>query len=303
MRGYSPLFAVRRLLPFFLLPLAALAAPGETSLAEVQALFAAGRLPETIAPLEKMHADAPASVEVALLLARAYNGVGRRDQGIELLEPFVASHPDDPQVLGLYAGQCMLRAGELGTSFRALRLARRGSALMERAVALAPGDIGYREGLVDFYRQAPAIAGGGLEKARAHADAIARLDPVRGAAWQASILMEERRYDDALAACDAALAARPDDYVALFTLGRTVSECGLRLADGEAALRRCLAMTPKASEPSHAGVWYRLGLIAEKKGDVAAARQAYQASLEREPTFNRPAEGLKRLDAKAAREH
>ena len=277
----------------------ALASPDDAALSEVRALLAAGRLPETLAPLEKLHAEHPVSVEVALLLARAYNGVGRRDQGIELLEPFVASHPDDPQVLGLYAGQCMLRAGELGTSFRALRLARRGSALMERAVTLAPQDIGYREGLVDFYRQAPAIAGGGLEKARAHADAIARIDPVRGAAWQASILMEEKRYADALAACDAALAARPDDYVALFTLGRTVSESGLRLADGEAALRRCLAMTPKPSEPSHAGVWYRIGLIAEKNGDFAAARSAYRASLEREPTFNRPAEGLKRIDAAA----
>lgn len=287
---------MRRLFSLFLLPLVVFAAPNEAALEEVRALFAAGRLPETIAPLEKLHAQAPDSVEAALLLAQAYNGVGRRDQGIELLEPFVAAHPDDPRLLGLYAGQCMLRAGELGTSFRALRLARRGSAMMERAVTLAPDEIGYREGLVDFYRQAPAIAGGGLEKARAHADAIARLDPVRGAAWQASILMEEKRYAEALAACDAALAARPDDYVALFTLGRTVSECGLRLADGDAALRRCLAMIPKASEPSHAGVWYRIGLIAEKKGDLAAAREAYGAALKREPTFNRPAEGLKRLD-------
>lgn len=297
----SPPPFVRRLLQLFLFPLIALSEPADAAMDEVRVLLAAGRLPETIAPLEKLHADAPDSVEIALLLARAYNGVGRRDQGIDLLEPFVAAHPDNPQLLGLYAGQCMLRAGELGTSFRALRLARRGSALMERAVTLAPADIGYREGLVDFYRQAPAIAGGGLEKARVHADAIARIDPVRGAAWQASILMEEKRYTEALAACDAALAVRPDDYVALFTLGRTVSECGLRFADGETALRRCLAMVPKASEPSHAGVWYRIGLIAEKKGDLEAARAAYQASLEREPSFNRPAEGLERLAAAAKR--
>jgi tetratricopeptide (TPR) repeat protein len=290
---------VLRPLVFLLLPLVAFSAPDDSALKEAGALLATGRLPEALAPLETLHAASPQSVEVALLLARTYNGVGRRDQGIALLEPFVAAHPDNPQILGLYAGQCMLRAGELGASFRALRLARRGSALMERAVVLAPGDISYREGLVDFYRQAPAIAGGGLEKARAHADAIARLDPVRGAAWQASILMEEKRYADALAACEAALAVRPDDYVALFTLGRTVSESGLRLDDGDSALRRCLAMTPKASEPSHAGVWYRIGLIAEKKGDLSAARSAYQASLEREPTFNRPAEGLARLDASA----
>ncbi len=268
------------------------------TLAEAQALIDAQRLPEAKEPLEKLVAREPANLEAILLLARVYNGMGRRDEGIRLLEPVVEAHPNEPRVLGLYAGQCLLRAGELGAGFRALRLARRGRELMERAAALAPGDISFREGLVDFYRQAPALAGGSLEKARAHADAIAKIDPVRGAAWQAAILMEEGKSAEALAACDAALAARPDDYVALFTLGRTVSECGLRLDDGERALRRCLTMAPAASEPSHAGVHYRLGLIAERRGEIGAAREAYKASLALEPLFDRPAEALKRLDGK-----
>jgi predicted Zn-dependent protease len=253
------------------------------------------RLPEAREPLEALLAREPGNLEATLLLARVYNGMGRRDQGIALLEPMVEAHPRDSRVLGLYAGQCMLRAGELGLGLRALRLARRGSETMERAVALAPDDISYREGLVDFYRQAPRLAGGSLEKARHHADAIARIDPVRGAAWQASILLEEKKPTAALAACDAALAARPDDYVALFTLGRVVSETGLRLADGEAALRSCLARVPTPSEPSHAGVWYRLGVIAERRGDLDAARAAHRESLALEPSFNRPAEALERL--------
>lgn len=264
-------------------------------IAEARALIAASRLPEARAPLEALLRREPGHLEAALALTDVYNGLGRRDQAIDLLEPFLKKHPDDPRLLGAYAGQCMLRAGELGLGFRALRLARRGGELMERAVSLAPTDIAYREGLVDFYRQAPAIAGGGLEKARRHADEIARLDPVRGAAWQASILVQEKKFPEALAACDAALAARPDDYVALFTLGRTVAESGLRLADGDTALRRCLARVPAPSEPSHAGVWFRLGLIAEHRGDRASARAAYEKSLELEPNFTRPAEAMKRL--------
>jgi len=268
----------------------------EEALASARSLLAASRLPEAREPLEALLKREPDHLEAALLLADVYNGLGRRDQAIDLLEPFVAKHPEHARVLGTYAGQCMLRAGELGFGFRALRLARRGRELMERAAALAPGNIAYREGLVDFYRQAPSLAGGDLEKARAHADAIARLDPVRGAAWQASILVQEKRFPEALAACDTALAARPDDYVALFTLGRTVSECSQRLDDGEAALRRCLERAPAPSEPSHAGVWFRIGLISEHRGDRAAARAAYAKSLELEPNFNRPAEALKRLD-------
>ena len=65
--------------------------------------------------------------------------------------------------------------------------------------------------------------------------------------------------------------------------------------DGEAALRRCLALVPASSEPSHAMVWYRLGLIAEHRGDLNAARAAFAKALELEPNFTRPAEALKRL--------
>jgi tetratricopeptide (TPR) repeat protein len=263
---------------------------------EARALIEGHRLPEAREPLEKLLSREPDNLEARLLLARVYNGVGRRDEGIELLEPAVAAHPDDARVLGLYGGQCLLRAGELGLGLRALRLARRGRDLMERAVLLAPNDISYREGLVDFYRQAPMVAGGSLEKARGHAQAITRLDPVRGGAWEAAILVQEKRFPEAMAACDQALAARPDDYAALFSLGRTVSESGLRLDDGERSLRRCLEMVPAPSEPSHAGVYYRLGLIAELRDDKIAARELYRSSLKLEPTFNRPAEALKRMD-------
>lgn len=275
-------------------------APAADVIAEATRLIDAKRLPEARGPLEALVKREPGHLEALLLLAKVYNSMGRREEGIRLLEPALEIHPNDARVLGLYAGQCLLRAGELGGGWRALRLARRGRELMERAVALAPDDISYREGLVDFYRQAPGIAGGSLAKAREHALAITILDPVRGAAWMASILMEEKRYEEALAACDAALLARPDDYVALFTLGRTVSECGIRLDEGENALRRCLGMNPSASEPSHAGVWFRLGMIAERRGDLAGARAAYQAALALEPAYNRPTEALQRLKAQAA---
>jgi tetratricopeptide (TPR) repeat protein len=267
-----------------------------TVLAEARRLVEAQRLPEAREPLEQLLLREPENLEAALLLGRVYDRTGRRDETIELLEPFVSRHPNNVRVIGLYAGSCMLRAGELGIGFRALRLARRGRELMERAVTLDPADIAYREGLVDFYRQAPGLAGGSMTKAREHADAIAAIDPVRGAAWQASLLLQENKIAEALAACDTALRARPDDYVALFTLGKTVSESGLRLDDGEAALRRCLDVVPRPSEPSHAGVWYRLGLIAEHRKNLPAARAAYTESLKLEPQFNRPAEALARLE-------
>jgi tetratricopeptide (TPR) repeat protein len=299
---YLPLTS--RLMPLFLLlgfalraePAASAGAQADAAKrVEMSALIDAQRLPEARQPLEALLARSPTDLETIMLLARVYNGLGRRDEVITLLEPAVAAHPNEARVLGLYAGNCMLRAGELSPGFRSLRLARRGHEVMEQAVLLAPKEISYREGLVDFYRQAPRIAGGDMAKAQSHALAIAKLDPVRGAAWQASIYLQQKKLPEALAACDRALAARPDDYVALFTLGRAVAESGRRLEEGEAALRRCLAKVPLESEPSHAAVLYRIGLIKELRKDISGARAAYQAALALEPNFNRPAEELKRL--------
>ncbi len=263
--------------------------------AEARALFDASRLPEAREPLEALLAREPRHLEASLLLAGVYDGLQRREDAIRLLEPLLKLHPNDARVVAIYAGQCLLRAGELGAGFRALRLARRGSELMERAIELDPQEIAYREGLVDFYRQAPRIAGGSREKAFRHAEGIARLDPVRGASWQATLLLEEGRPHEALAAAERALAARPDDYAALFTFGRTVSETGLRLAEGDHALRSLLARQPGPDEPTHAAVWFRLGLIAERNADPAGARAAYEKALALEPGFSRPAEALRRL--------
>ena len=274
-------------------------APGaEPLLVEARRYVEEQRLPEARAPLEQLLAAQPGHPEATILLAQVNDRTGRRDEALALLEPLAARFPENPRIIGLYAGICMLRAGELGVSLRSMRLARRGRELMEKAVTLDPNDIAYREGLVDFYRQAPPLVGGDMAKARKQAEAITRLDPVRGGAWQASILIQEKKYDEALAACDAALRLKPDDYIALFTLGRTAAECGRRLQDGEAALRRCLEIVPRPSEPSHAGVWHWLGQIAEKRPDLAAARAAYTKALAMEPSFNRPAEALERLNKK-----
>jgi len=276
---------------------AALAAPSAAdTLAEARRLIANSRLPEAREPLADLLTREPANLDARILLADVLGRLHRREEALELLKPALKEHPANADLLGAYAGQCLLRAGELGTGFRALLLARRGRETMERAVLLAPANLSLREGLIEFYRQAPSLAGGDLDKARGHAAALTKLDPVRGAVWSASLLIEEKRYAEALAACDAALAARPDDYLALFILGRTVSESGLRLDDGEAALRRCLEHAPKTIEPDQSAVYYRLGMIAEKRGNRAAARAAYERALAAHPTFSGPAEALKRVN-------
>ncbi|WP_052361158.1 tetratricopeptide repeat protein [Geminisphaera colitermitum] len=132
------------------------------------------------------------------------------------------------------------------------------------------------------------IAGGSRAKALAHAQAATRLDPLRGGLLEASIHADEKRFTEALALCDAALAAAPDNYLALYTLGRIAADSGLRPADGTAALLRCLTLKPTPAEPPHSAVYFRLGLIAEKQNHRDEARAHFATSLRLAPAY-RPA--------------
>jgi tetratricopeptide (TPR) repeat protein len=87
-----------------------------------------------------------------------------------------------------------------------------------------------------------------------------------------------RRYDDALAACGAALQIRPADAEALRDRGHYFLNAG-RIDDGLADLQKAEAL-------SHAdrGVFYHLGLAYYLKGDFAHAAEAYERCVEASPS-------------------
>lgn len=281
------LFALILLLP------SALAAD---SLRDAVDLFKAGRVPEARPILEKLVETTPRDVQARLYLARSLSLMHERDAAIDLLADTLKLAPDDHVVLAEYGGACLHRAGELGTGLRALMLARKGRNALETAAGMQPDSVVYHEGLVDFYRQAPAIAGGSLTKARQHAEAVARLDPVRGKLLLASLAAQEDDPAGALAICREVIAAQPDHYLALYTFGRAATDTGLALDEAERYLRRCIELTPSPSEPNHAGAYYRLGMAAEKSGRRDDARALYRKSLELEPGFSKAEEALAALN-------
>ncbi len=198
-------------------------------------------------------------------------------------------------------------------------LARRTKAEFERAAALAPDYIEAREGLLEYYLAAPGILGGSTDKARAEAAEISKRNPFRGSVLEitialrtndttaairgyesliaanpdsaglysafANLLATQRRWSDAWKAVDRLNALRPDWAPARYAIGRMAAESGERLDQGEAALRAYLTQPPEAGQPSHAGAHWRLGMIAEKRGDRAGARREYEAALALDPNL------------------
>ena len=91
------------------------------------------------------------------------------------------------------------------------------------------------------------------------------------------------------------LKAHPDYYLALYSIGRTAAQTGQRLERGDETLRRCLELPPGKGEPGHAAVQWRLGNIAEKRGDPAGARAHYEAGLKDDPNFPQLTASLAKL--------
>jgi tetratricopeptide (TPR) repeat protein len=284
---------------FFLFLLIVLVLPARAAdspaLTAAIALFDAKRVPEARAQLADIVAREPKNIRALWYLGRSEFAMQRREEAAATLAKAAELSPRDHRILADFGSASLLRATELGVSFRAIGFARRGRNALEQAVLLAPEITGYREGLVQFYTRAPAIAGGSFAKAYEHIAEISKLDPARGTVIRANTLASEKRYDEALAACEAFLAEHPDHYLALYTLGRIASETGRDLARGEAALRRCLQIPPKIQEPDHAGAHYRLGMIAEKTARPADARREYQAAVALEPEFPEAKAALARL--------
>ncbi len=259
------------------------------------ALFDAKRVPEARAELAALVAREPKNIRALWYLGRSELAMQRREDAAATLGKAAELAPGDHRILADYGSASLLRATELGASFSAIGHARRGRTALEQAVKLSPDTVAYREGLVQFYTRAPGFAGGSFDKAYAHIAEISKRDPARGTVIRANTLASEKRYAEALEVCEKFIIDHPDNYLALYTLGRIASETGLHLARGETALRRCLQLTPRIEEPDHAGAHYRLGMIAEKASRPADARRDYQAALALEPVFPEASAALARL--------
>lgn len=262
---------------------------------EARALFEAHRFPEAQAVIEKIAAAEPDNAE-----AQYYLGVLalRRqdiDAAIAHLERATALAPkSSPYMLelgGAY-GQAAMKAGLLAK----WGLAKKAKAALEQAVALDPENLAAHQGLLNYYQMAPSFAGGSMPKAYEQAEEIRRRNPAWGATALVPLYLKDQKFDDAFTVLDVALKANPDDYYLTYQIGRVADISGQRLERGEQALHRCLELSPKGNQPPHAAVHWRLGNLALKRGDVAAARAAYEKSLALDPKFKEATAALAKLN-------
>lgn len=303
---------------------AARAAPGELA-----ALLAARKLPEAEALARDMTARNPRDDFAWWVLAQAVAGdPKKRDALLPQVEQCVAELPQ--------SARCHHAAGTLYASLATsaglssgLKYAGRIKDSFLRAVELDPGSYEMRRGLIQFYLQAPGVAGGSVRRAVAQAEAFAALDPPRGRLLRAEVHAYEKEWDAAEAqlagvqahhdaqlaeqqqaarvtlgfallnakepqrarqAFEAALAAAPG--MALAHLGR-----GRALLDQQQVDAALVALERSVALDARGGAHYRLGMAYELKGERQKAAAAFEQFLGYRPTGPGADEARKRLAA------
>ena len=112
-------------------------------------------------------------------------------------------------------------------------------------------------------------------------------DAAAGLAF-ATVYLTEEKFDQAFREFDELLRQKPDDFFALYQIGRCAALSGMQLDRGLAALQRCLQLPLPADTDRRttlANIHYRLGNILEKKGDPAAAQAEYTVARQVYPDF------------------
>lgn len=296
------------------------------SLERAAALVDAGQYAEARVLLVRLAKAHPRDDRVAAYLGRAFFGLEQYGEAITWFEKAVALVPQSSDH-HVWLGHAALEEVQRASIFRKLPLASKARKALERAVELDPANVEARGFLFAFYRQAPGVAGGSRERARQQADAMVKLDPVRGHLARASLDDEEgdlaggerdylaaidadparagsyaslgqmhvraAAYEKAFAIFERGLAAAPGHLPLLYQVGRTAAMSGQRLDDGERALQDYLEGTTDPQWRSAA--YWRLGMLHEHRRRHADARAAYEQALRIDPNRKEAREALRRL--------
>jgi tetratricopeptide (TPR) repeat protein len=298
MNNFRQLVSHSRMRIRLLLPLAlCLAAPlwAEQSLADqARALYAAKQYPEARAVLEKLAAAEPQNAEARFYLGDLAQKRGDTDEQVNQLEQAVALAPNNATYLVALGGAYGEAAQKAGI-FSKLGFAKKCLASFQKAVEIEPKNVDAHQALWSFYRAAPSFAGGGHDKAVVEAEEIRKLDPVAGATALGQLYVDDKKVDEAFALFVETLKTAPDNYGLLYGVGRTAAQSGTHLEQGEAALRKCLKLMPPQGQPPIEAVHWRLGNIAEKRGDKPAAKAEYEAAVAANPNFKPAVDALAKV--------
>jgi tetratricopeptide (TPR) repeat protein len=266
--------------------------------------------------------DDPASLAALAVGALA---VERYDEAMEAAEAAQSRKPDVSSYQ-LIMGQAYLSHARANPSLSAIARVKKGRAAVERAIALDPDNLPARHTLMQFLLQAPGIAGGSRDGARAQAREILRRNRAYGLIAVTEVAAAEAdeaeltrvldvatpllgQAEDSAAVLMGALlgavarlpdegarerftqriyAAHPGHPVAAYHRARLWVIEGKRLAEAERLLLGYLAVPERRRGlASRAGAHWRLGQLYERQDRDEVAKEQYRLAATLDPRLAR----------------
>ncbi len=243
-------------------------------------LLSMGRMNDALLALNS-HGDA----ESLNQLSRVYYAMEQWDEAVKYGERAVQLDSGDAMYHLWLAREYGRKAAD-SSPFAAAGLARKAKNEFERAVQLDPSIIPARVDLAQYYTEAPAIMGGGLDKARAQAAQVQKLDPGMAHLILARVAAKEKQYDKAEDEFRAAVKQaknRADMWLQLAAFYRQQS----RLEEMQIAVQSAIAEPNKPAE-SYFDAGKELYLGGRNLSGAAQYLQSYLSSgelVESAPAF------------------
>ena len=202
----------------------------------------AGRWEQAEPALATLAAAMPTDVEACALLARRRLQQQRSKEAVELLERAVAAQPDRAELQSQLGTALSQRIGEVSFVHQAM-ISGKMRAAFEKSLALDPNHVPGLVGLARYYTNAPAIAGGSLEKAEEYAREVEKRDAFGGAFEMGLIREHGEKWAEAAAYYRQAVALRTDQAWLHAMLGRMLARAGQR-EEARAAFETALKLQP-----------------------------------------------------------
>lgn len=279
--------------------------------AQAEFLLKQGRVDEAASMLKDILSKQPGDARAHVLLCRVYYAQDMGDAAVrecELATTNDASNSEYSMWLGRAYG---LKASQVNM-LNAFTIAKKVHIAFERAVQLNPGNVAAMSALGQFYVQAPAIVGGGLDKAQALAvqmqpysaakthrllgfiadkkkDSTAAETEfknaiVAGKTPEAYVdlgqfYQEQSQADKAVSTLQAGIAANHAKDASLVDTASILTALNRSPDVAERVLREYLASPAKSEDAPAFKVHVQLGDLLLKRGDTSGARKEYEAAL------------------------
>ena len=189
----------------------------------------------------------PNDAEANWLLSQVYEASGRLKEALALAQKAVDLAPKDAryhyQLADVYGDMA-----EHASVFKQLGLAHHFKSETDTAVSLDPKFGEAWMALIEFYVEAPGIAGGGKDKARSAAQTVASFDASEGYLAAARIAQSEKDLAAQEKGYKAAIAANPRNYEAYLLLANFYVGKQKNNAEGERVARSAVALHPDRIE-------------------------------------------------------